>query len=85
MVAGLQVRDVGPDRLDHAGRLVPEHRRHRARVLALHEVEVGVADAGRDRLHQHLAGADRADLHVVDDELARDLFEHRCFHAATVA
>ena len=29
-------------------------------------------------------GPTRADLHVVDDELAGDLFEHRSFHAATL-
>ena len=35
---------------------------------------------GRDGAHEHLVRADGADLHVVDDELAGDLFENRSFH-----
>ena len=49
VIAGLHVRDLRADGLDDAGRLVAEHRGHRARVLALHEVEVGVAQARRRR------------------------------------
>ena len=80
VIAGLQVRDLRADRFDDAGRLVAEHRGYRARVLALHEVEVGVAQAGGDRLHQHFVRADGADLHVVDDQLAGNVFEHSSFH-----
>ena len=80
MIAGLHVGHLRADRLDDAGRLVTEHRRHRARVLALHEVEVGVAQPGGDRPHQHVVRTDRADLHVVDDQLTGNVFEHGSFH-----
>ena len=82
VIAGLHVGDLRADRLDDAGRLVAEHRRHRARVLALHEVQVGVAQPRGGGLHQHLVRTDRADLHVVDDQLARDGLENRSFHRA---
>ena len=62
------------------GRLVPEHRGHGMRVQALHEVEVGVAQAGGDGAHENLVRGRCSDLHVVDDEHAGDLFENRSFH-----
>ena len=70
VVAGRDVGDLLADGLDHAGRLVAEHRRKAARVQALHEVEVGVAQTRGDGAHEHLARTDRAELDVVDDELA---------------
>ena len=82
VIAGLHVRDLRPDGLDDPGRLVPEDRGHGARVLALHEVEIGVAQTRRGRLHEDLVRADGADLHVVDDQLTRDVLEHGSFHRA---
>ena len=58
VIAGLHVRDLRAHRLDDAGRLVTEHGRHRVRVLALHEVEIGVAQA-RPRRSAPALRADR--------------------------
>ena len=80
VITGLDVRNLRTDGLDDTGRLVAEHRRYRRRILALHEVEVGVAQSRGRRLHQHLVRADRADLHVVDDELTGDVFENSSLH-----
>ena len=56
VVARGQRRDALADSLDHAGALVPEHRRRVAgRVGAGGRVEVGVADAARDEPDEHLA------------------------------
>ncbi|HVM52795.1 MAG TPA: alcohol dehydrogenase catalytic domain-containing protein, partial [Acidimicrobiales bacterium] len=82
VVTGLDVGDVGPDRLDDAGRLVAEHGGRRIRVLALHEVQVGVAAPGRGGLDEHLPWAGLVDLHVVDDELARDLLQNGSLHVS---
>ena len=46
VVARLHVGDVLADGLDDAGRLMARHRRVMVRVLALHEVEVAVAQPG---------------------------------------
>jgi len=80
MIAGLQVRHLRADRLDDPRRLVAEHRRYRARILAFHEMEIGVAQSRGGRLDQHLVRADGADLHVVDDQLTRDGLENRSLH-----
>ena len=80
MIAGLHVRDLRADGLDDAGRLVAEDGGHRVRVLALHEVEVGMAQSRGSGLHQHLVRTHRADLDVVDDQLAGDGFENGSFH-----
>ena len=54
-VAGLHRRDIGPDRLDHAGGLVTEQERELVVDAALAVVEVGVADATRLNLHEGFA------------------------------
>ena len=54
-VAGLQAGHVRADRLDHAGRLVPEQVREVVADPALAIVQVGVADAARLHLYQGLA------------------------------
>ena len=69
MVARRDVRDLLADGLDDARRLVSEHRGKGARVQALHEVEVGVAQTRGDGAHEHFVRTDRAELDVVDDEL----------------
>ena len=48
---------VGADRLDDAGALVAEHDRpvEREAPDAVDDVQIAVADAGRDGAHQHLA------------------------------
>ena len=55
VIAGLDVGDVVADRLDHAGRLVAEHAGGGERIQAFHEMQVGVAEAGKGGAHQHLA------------------------------
>src|SRR5262249_37817556 len=63
VIALLHRGDAGPD-IDHdAGALVAEDRREQAlRVLARARVLVGVADAGRLDLDQHLAGLGAVEL-----------------------
>jgi hypothetical protein len=77
VVAGSDVGHLVADGLHHAGRLVAEHDRRHPRVLALHEVQVAVAEPGGGGADEHLPRAGRPDLHLVDLELARDLPEHR--------
>ena len=58
MVAGRDRRDAGADLDHHSGALVAEDRGEQTlRVLTRQRVVVGVADAGRLDLDQHLAGA----------------------------
>ena len=57
VVADLERLDAGPDLLDDAGALVAEHLRVPPRPLALHDVEIAVADAGGGHADPHLAGA----------------------------
>ena len=68
VVAGLDVGDVGADLLDDAGRLVAEHGGQRVRVQPLDEVQVGVAQPGAGRAHQHLARSWLAQADILDDQ-----------------
>ena len=78
MVAGRDERDAGPDPLDDARALVPEHaRRVAGRVGARRRVQVGVADAARGEAHEHLAGLRLGQVDVLDDERLAELLEHR--------
>ena len=72
MIARLDVVDRRPDRLDDAGRLVAEHGGARVRVLALHEVQVAVAQPGGDGADEHLARTGFVDVDVLDVELTGD-------------
>ena len=49
-------------------RLVAEDGVHRQRPEAVHEMQVGVTDAGADGADEDLAGAGTHDVDVVDDE-----------------
>ena len=60
--------------------LVPEHRRQRVRIEPLDEVQIGVAQAGSDGAHQHLARSGLADLHVLNDERLVHLVQNGGFH-----
>jgi len=74
VVAGLDVGDVLADRLDDAGRLVPQHHRHRRRVGALDEVQVAVAEARGGGPDQDLAPLRLGDRDVLDrHRLARSV------------
>ncbi len=52
----------------------------RVRILALHEVEIAVAETSSDRLDQHFARTGLADLDVLDVELARNRVEDSSLH-----
>jgi hypothetical protein len=64
MVARLYVRHLLPDGLDDPRRLVSENRRQRARILALDEVEIGMAEAGRGRPDRHLSWTRDVDVDI---------------------
>ncbi len=73
VIAGLQRGDAGADLAHDAGAFVAEDGREDAfRVGARQRVGVGVADAGRHDLDQHLAGLRALDVDDLDGErLAR--------------
>src|SRR5436190_11769565 len=74
MVARRERRDAGPDDLDDARALVPEHaRRVAARVGAGRRVEIGVTDAAGDDADQRLARFRSLQLDVLDDERLPEL------------
>jgi hypothetical protein len=73
VVARLHVGDVAAHRLDHTGCLVAGHGRRRGDGVALHKVELAVADARAGRTDQHLAGPGLVDLEILDDEVAGNL------------
>jgi hypothetical protein len=57
MVIPLQRSDAGPDLADDACALVPENRRKLALGIETGKsVSVGMADAGRHDLNEHLSG-----------------------------
>ena len=69
MVAGFQRGDAGADLAHDAGAFMAEDRREDAfRVGARQRVGVGVADAGRHDLDQHLAGLRAFDVDGLDGE-----------------
>jgi len=80
MIAGLHVGNPRAHLLHDAGRLVAEHRGYGVRILALHEMQIGVAQSSRGGPHQHVARTNRANLDFVDDEVAGDAFEHSRLH-----
>ena len=64
---GFSVRHAGADLAHDARALVAEDRReHALRIGARQRVGVGVADAGRLDLDQHLAGLRPVDVHGLD-------------------
>ena len=81
MVALLDGRDLGADRLDHAGALVAEHDRQRVRGRAGDHVPVAVADAARGDPHRHFARTGLGELDVLDRQRPVDLPEDGCAHA----
>ena len=58
--------DARPERLDDARAFVAEHDRSGPLPLPVAHVEVGMADAGRQHPHAHLAGARLGELEVFD-------------------
>jgi hypothetical protein len=74
MTSGRDAGDAGADVLDDA--LVPEHHRQASGDLALHDVQVGVAQPGVRVPDQHLARARAVELDLLDLERAADLVQH---------
>ena len=71
MVVDLQIRHARPDLAHDAAGLVAEHHRHRPRARAVDRREVGVAQPRADDLDEHLAGAGRVELQVLDHQRRR--------------
>ena len=67
----------GPTSSDAAGALVAADHRVRDRQVAGDQVLVGVAQAARGELHEHLAGARSVELDLLDLPLAAGFPEHR--------
>jgi hypothetical protein len=84
MVAHLHMADIAADRLDHAGRLVAKHRRHRVGPGAVGEVEVGPAHARRGGADQHLARAGLRDLDLLDLQRRLRLSQDCSLHALSI-
>ena len=69
MVARLHAGDAGADLADHARALMAEDRGEDSlAVEAVERVGVGVADAGRHDLDQHLAGLGAFEVELDDLE-----------------
>ena len=69
MIAGFQRGDAGADLAHDAGAFVAEDRREQPfRIGARQRVGVGVADAGRLDLDQHLAGLRAFDVDGLDGQ-----------------
>ena len=84
VITRLDVADHRPDGFDDAGRLVPEHGRALIGVLALHEVQVAVAETSRDGANENLSRSRLTDLDVFDLEMARDVVENSGAHLPNV-
>src|ERR671922_58771 len=72
--------DSRPGRLDDAGPLVTHDDRRRMIPLPVANVQVGVADTGREHPHAHLAGARLDQIELTDDDRAPDLLQDRATH-----
>src|SRR2546423_14184392 len=59
-----------------------QHGRGRIGILALDEVQIAMAHAGRRGGDQHLMGAWLVDLDLFDDQRGRDALQDGCLHGA---
>ena len=86
MIAGFERRHARPDLAHDAGALMAEDRREHALGIGTRErVGVGVADAGRHDLDQHLACFRPFDRDRLDRERLARFPRHRCLrlHSAS--
>ena len=82
MVTRLHGRYVPANGLNYARAFVAEdQRRLVASRLTVDEVEIAVADARRDRMHEHLAFGRLIDTDVLDRHRLIGPVEHCCLHA----
>ncbi len=79
MVADLDAFDALADRLDDARALVAHDHRRGPRPVAVHDVQVGVADTARAQLDEHLAAARALERELLDRHPAGAV-ENRCVH-----
>jgi len=79
MIARAHRGDVGADRFDDAGAFMAQHERaiQGEAAIAVHDMQIAVADAGGNGAHQHLAGARRVDVDGLDGERFVDLAKYR--------
>jgi hypothetical protein len=61
--------DGGADHPDHSGAFVPRHHRQRGGQVSGGHLEIGVAEAGRGELHQHLVRAGILETQFFDAEV----------------
>ena len=84
-VAGGEVGDVGADLDDLADELVPDHHRHRDRLLRprvpVVDVQIGAADAGPVDPDQHVVDPDFGFGHVLEPQSGLRLGFHECSHS----
>jgi hypothetical protein len=76
-------REIGhpvAELLHHAGRLVPERHRQRARPVAVDHREIGVAQARDLDAHEDLARPGRVEIEFLDPERARLRIRERRAH-----
>ena len=76
-IAHLRRQHAGPDGVDDARALVAEHHRQVVRPGAVHDVEVGAADAGGGDAHAHLARLRLAELDLLDAQRSAGLPQDR--------
>ena len=77
VVADGEVGDVGADLFDDPGALVPQHDRiGRDGQVASHRI--GMTDAGRDHLDEHLAGPGAGQAYFLDCERCALVTRYRC-------
>jgi hypothetical protein len=66
VVTRLEIADAFADLLDYAGCFVAEDRWRTVRIETLDEMQIAVADAGRDRAHQDLVILRIIDIDLLD-------------------
>ena len=80
VVAGLYIGDVLADGLDHRGAFVAQDGGSDGWVEPLHEVQVGVAEAGVGGAQQDFAALGFFDLHVLNRQGLVRLVKYRSLH-----
>ena len=80
-VADARRQHARPDGLDDPGALVAEHHRQVVLPGAIHDVEVGAADAGGGDAHPHLARPRLAELDLLDAQRSTGLPQDCCLRA----
>src|SRR3546814_12454276 len=79
----LPISHSGADLLDDTGELMPEQGGQRHAEIAFRHVQIGMAQARRLDLDQHLAPSGPVDLDALDLECSGDPVEYRSLHGAS--